>query len=200
MLRHLAAAAALAFVSSSAFAQVIYQPVRSQFDSGYGDRKYYYGGTDPRVHNFARYVVNYGYATNLHRFDGGNSFGQPSPLYGRDVIFTDAIPFEDASRFGFTPADAQNEANANAPLYFRKRDLINSALVMPDGSRVVPANGPLFVAPAVAPMYGSPSTQPMSSMMNPAKRGQIIIIPKKYLDQPLKNFEKPQPQKVASAN
>src|SRR4051812_10615916 len=101
-------------ISSAAFGQIIYLPVQSQFRTGTGDATYYYGGTDARVHAMARYgCAPYGYANNLHRFDGGNSFGQPSPMYDRTQVFTDCVGLQDASRFGYTAADAENEARAN---------------------------------------------------------------------------------------
>src|SRR6476620_4735606 len=121
MLRNVAVALCSLVLSSSAFAQIMYEPIKSQYSVGSGDATYYYGGTDPRVHQWANTpsLTGYGYtdrcpfrgyATNLHRFDGGNSFGQPSPLYDRTPVFTDCIPFQDASRFGYTAADAHNEA------------------------------------------------------------------------------------------
>jgi len=180
--------ALLGLISSPALAQVMYLPVRSQFSAG-GEQHYFYGGNDPRVHAMARYNCRpYGYATNLHRFDGGNSFGQTSPLYDRTPVFTDCIPFQDASRFGYTAADAHNEAYANAARYFRKADQLAAAIVTPDGSLVVP---PAPVTPIYSRTMIAPSTMP--------KRGQVIIIPKRLLDRPVKDFEA-LPKKVASAS
>jgi hypothetical protein len=177
-------------ISSAAFGQVLYLPVQSQFRTGRGDATYYYGGTDARVHAAARYTCQpYGYSNNLHRFDGGNSFGQPSPLYDRTQVFTDCIPFQDAAHFGYTAADAENEARANAATYFRKADLLAGAIPMLDGSLVVPPTPtPVYVAPVN--VHGA-STVPA--------HGQIIIIPKRLLDRPLKEFTAPTPGKVASA-
>ncbi len=193
MLRHVAVALGL-LVSSSAFAQVIYLPVQSQYHTPSGET-YYYGGADLRVHAMARHhgCPSYGYANNLHRFDGGNSFGQPSPMYNRDAVYSDCAAFgQDVSRLGYSAIDAQNEANANAARYFRKADLLNNAIVLPDGSRIVPPTPPMFV-----PMQSNyVATSPM--LMNPARRGQVIIIPKKLLNRPLKEFTEPKPpQKVA---
>ena len=194
-MRFIAAALSL-LISTSAFAQVMFLPVQSQFSTGYGDEKYYYGGTDPRVHMIARNngCGTYHYSLNLHRFDGGNSFGQPSPLYDRTAIYTDCAPFgQDVSHQGFSPADAQNEANANAARYYRKSDQLAAAIVLPDGSRLVPPTPVMIV-----PLYGDHSTM-MSSTL-PVRRGQVIIIPKRMLDRPLKDFTNPPvPQKVASA-
>jgi hypothetical protein len=200
MLRSVAVAFCSLVVCSSAFAPVMYEPIKSQHTAGDGS-VYYYGGTDPRVHQLANYgnCPRYTYSLNLHHFDGGNWFGQPSPMYDRTPIYTDCAPYQNVAHFGYTPADAENEARANAPRYFTKAAILTMAQPQVDGSWVVPASaaGAYLVPVSPAPYRGT--TLP-STMVSPAKRGQIIIIPKKYLDQPLKNFEKPQPQKVATAN
>ena len=188
MIRRVAAFAFVLLVSTSAFGQIMYEPVRYQY--GTENNRYLYGGSNPAIHA-AAHAYGYcrvTYGMNLHRFDGGNSFGQPSSLYHRERVFSDCTGTWDASWFGYNAADARNDAYANSPTYFRKADLINNAIVMPDGSRVVPNVRPeVYVAPAyVAPR---PSVG----------RGQIIIIPKNLLDRPLKDFE-PQNKKVASAN
>src|SRR5438552_803212 len=133
MMRSLAFVVCSVVLSSSAFAQIFYQPVRYQFDTGRGDEKYLYGGTNPMVHAVARHCASYGYATNLHRFDGGNSFGQPSPMYDRTAIYSDCAGTQNAAYFGFNEADARNEAYANAARYFRKADLMASAVPAGDG-------------------------------------------------------------------
>jgi hypothetical protein len=174
--------------ASYASAQVIYLPVQYQFSTGTGDDHYLYGGLDARVHAIANRGQSYGYATNLHRFDGGNSFGQPSPLYDRTKIYTDCIPYQDASRFGWNEADVRNEAYSHAARYFRKADLLAAAIIQPDGTRVVP---PAPVMTLITPARYSAATMPA--------HGAIIIIPKKMLDRPLKEFTSPPAAKVASA-
>src|SRR4051794_19130433 len=104
MIRSLAVLLCSVVLSSSAFAQVMYQPVQYQFDTGHGDGKYLYGGTNPLVHSIARRCVPYGYATNLHRFDGGNSFGQPAPFYDRTAVYSDCTGIQNAAWFGFNEA------------------------------------------------------------------------------------------------
>jgi hypothetical protein len=208
MLRSVAVALCSIVISSSAFAQVFYEPVKSQYDSGSGDAKYYYGGTNPLVHQWATTpaLSGYGYsdrcpfrgyATNLHRFDGGNSFGQPSPLYDRDAVYTDCIGYQDASRFGYTPADAHNEAYANTPRYFRKADILSAAQLLPDGTWSVPASASGYYLLRVNPPPYRPTTSPAVTM--PAQRGQILIIPKRLLDRPVKDFVEKKPLKTASA-
>lgn len=200
MLRSVAVALCSLVVSSSAFAQILYQPIQSQYTASDGS-VYYYGGTDPRVHQLVNYggCPRYSYSLNLHRFDGGNSFGQPSPLYDRTPIYTDCVPYRDASRFGYTAADAENEARANAPRYFTKAAILTMAQPLADGSWVVPASagGVYLVPPTPAPYRGT--TLPSTMMMPAAKRGQIIIIPKNFLDRPLKDFVEKKALKVASA-
>ena len=202
MLRCVAVALCLVmFCSSAALAQIIYEPVRYQYETPRGER-YYYGGVDGRVHAIAGYGAQCGfhvYATNLHNFDGGNSFGQPSPMYHRPQVFTDCIPLRDASRFGWSPADARNEAYANAPTYFRKADLLATAIPTGEGAYVVPANAPnVYVAPGVTrdAYRHHPATRTTTS---PATRpGQVIIIPKRLLDKKVKDVDQ-KPLKVAAA-
>jgi hypothetical protein len=208
MLRSVAVALCSVVICSSAFAQVFYEPVKSQYDAGNGDAKYYYGGNNPGVHQWATTpaLSGYGYtdrcpfrgyATNLHRFDGGNSFGQPSPLYDRTPVYSDCIGYQDASHFGYTSADAHNEAYANAPRYFRKADILSAAQLLPDGTWSVPANasGYQILRVSPPPMYRA-TTAPVTV---PSSRGQILIIPKRLLDRPVKDFVDGKPLKVAAA-
>jgi hypothetical protein len=202
MLRCVAVALALFVLSTSAMAQVMYEPIRYQYETPRGE-KYYYGGVDPRVHAVAsNYYYSgcgfHGYATNLHRFDGGNSFGQPSPYYDRTPIYTDCIPYQNASWFGYTQADARNEAYANSPTYFRKADLLASAVPTATGGWVVPANAPNYVPVVHVDANRYPTTM-MRSTTSPARPGQVIIIPKRLMDKKIKDIEGEKPQKVASA-
>jgi len=193
MLRSLVALSLFALLTSSATAQVIYEPVRYQHDTGRSGQRYFYGGSDPRVHAVAQRELTcrvYGVG-NLHQFDGGNSFGQPSPMTDQQAVFTDCAPYQEASWFGYTAADARNQAYANAPTYFRKGDLLDQAIRTLDGQVIVPASAPASLtrprgtSPAPMPHYGLP------------QRGQIII-PKRLLDRPVKELDR-KPLKVASA-
>ena len=148
---------------SSAFAQVMYQPVQYQFATGTGDQHYFYGGNDPRMHAVVQ--LGHGYANNMHNFDGGNSFGQPSPQSdssdSHSQVFTDAIPYQNAARFGYTEADAHNEAYGNAARYFRKSDELAASVIQPDGSRTVP---PTPVMITLTPLHpGSVAAHPVRS-------------------------------------
>ena len=203
MLRCLAIALCLTLLASPALAQIMYEPVRYQYQTPSG-QTYYYGGVDGRVHAAAGYLTGdgvcrgYSYGANLHNFDGGNTFNQPSPMYHREPVFTDCVPFRDARRFGYTAADARNEAYANTPTYFRKADLLASAIPTAEGGWVVPASAPnVYVAPRVLHRgNGYPATR---TTTNPASRpGQVIIIPKRLLDKKVKDLDQ-KPLKVASA-
>src|SRR5436305_12788983 len=146
-----------ALCAGSCFAQVFYAPVRYQYDGPNGE-KFCYGGSDPRVLYYGNSgcpLYHYG-GINFHRFDGGNSFNQPSPLYERERVYSDCVRGLDASYFGYTCAAARNDAYANAPAYFRKADLINGAIREPDGSLTVPATGPVY-NPILVFNYAAPT-------------------------------------------
>jgi hypothetical protein len=176
--------------SSPASAQIIYTPVQYQYFSG--GRPYYYGGTDPGVHqDVARLslVPNYG-RTNGYAFQSGDIDRHREVSTERARVYTDALPGEDARQFGFTPNDAANEALANSPCYFRKADVIRYARVQPDGSWVVPAN--------TVPARGSIEIRgvgvvPRTPVYTEPK--PILIIPKRLLDKKLW----PDPQMRADA-
>jgi|SRR6185437_6705081 len=171
-----------------AFAQIIYQPVQYQFSTGCGDQHYFYGGTNPRVHAAAHQLLRTYYPNNLHNFDGGNSFDQTSVLSYRAPVFSDDLPYQNVARFGYTEADARNEAYGNAARYFRKSDELAAAIPTADGALIVPPT-PVCIVPTAAARAST--TQPT--------HGQIIIIPKRLMDQPLKNFTDPPAAKVAAA-
>jgi hypothetical protein len=126
----LAALCAVVVVSSTARAQIIYEPTQYQY--GPEGQRYYYGGSDPLVHYFARMPVDgcerwgrvHGWA-----FASGNVETHREVATERTRVFTDSYPFKytDASLFGLTPDDARNEAYCNAPRYYTKRDLLASA-------------------------------------------------------------------------
>ena len=174
MFRHVLApalaAVALSAIASSASAQVIYEPVRYQYGHG---MKYYYGGTNASMHAYADEVLcRNGYPsshsprhTGLH-----DTLGQ---IGEQRYVYTDCLPRRNAAVYGYTAVDAYNEANANVPLYFRKRDLLNAATVAEDGTLVVSA-------------YAKPVAEGAKRDMRVARPGEpkpraILILPKKGL-------------------
>ncbi len=156
----------LTAVSTSATAQIFYQPVQYQFGE---QTKFYYGGRDGRLFEFARRAAR-GDTNRL-----GLTSDEPERVY------SDRLGFQNARYFGYTASDASNEAHANAPTYFRKRDLLNAAIPTSDGTWIVPA-----MAQPVCIDQNPPTTQPVVQMSRPAPvliipRGQLIPVPKSNL-------------------
>jgi hypothetical protein len=139
MLRPIAAVVVLfAGTSSLVNAQTIYAPVQYQY--GQGAHRYYYGGSDPAVFEMAERqrcldeMSDYRYGT-----DGYNAAYVHYRLVGRlERVYSDCVPYMNARVYGYRQVDAANDAYANVPTYFRKVDLLRAAVVLPDGSRVVP--------------------------------------------------------------
>ena len=166
----LAAVVLSAVVSSSASAQVIYEPVRYQ----YGDAlKYYYGGNNGAMHAYADQVLcrngypssMYGNYTSLY-----NTLGQ---IGEKKLVLTDCMPLRNAAVFGFDANDARNEAYANVPRYFRKGDLLNAAVTAADCTLVVSAQ-------AMPRAEGGMRDMRSASPVEPKPRA-ILILPKKGL-------------------
>ncbi len=105
----------------SARGQTIYEPVRYQFGQA---RPYYYGGTDPAVHQRA----------SMPRF-----YTARAAALNRPRIYSDSFPANDAWVYGLRIDDAMNEAYANVPRYFVKGDLLKSGWTRHDGVIHVPA-------------------------------------------------------------
>ncbi|HWE97791.1 MAG TPA: hypothetical protein VG269_27800 [Tepidisphaeraceae bacterium] len=165
-------AAALA-ASSVASAAVVFEPVQYQYRTvqtlhNPTPQYYYYGGSDPRVHEYvAKYYdcVQIGPNTPSHNFIGRVAL--------TPIVYSDCAPYMNLSTYGYTATDAQNEANAGVPRYFRKRDLLNARVVLPDGSAVVPAQAePIYIPEPRAAATTRPAATP------------ILIIPKGMLKKP----------------
>jgi hypothetical protein len=132
---------ALFALVSSASAQILYQPVQYQYESS--GTYYYYGGSNPAVHQVARELYDPGTGwgrVNGYVFASGdiNTFRAETKEPTR--VYSDATRTLNAGLLGMTPDDARDEAYANAARYFAKRDLVNLAVPMEDGSYVVPAH------------------------------------------------------------
>ena len=131
-------AVVLSFVSNS-FAQIIYEPVRYQ----YGDQnKFYYGGSDPGIIRYGMGIRDAaGRYGRVHGYDfvSGNIDTHREVSGEPEYVYSDCLGYQNARVYGFTATDARNEAYANLPTYFTKRDLMNAAI--PTGSGwVVPAH------------------------------------------------------------
>ena len=171
MLRPFAATFAVLFVSSASLvnAQTIYEPVRYQY--GEGNHRYYYGGSDPAIFDLAERqrcldeMTDYRYGTDRY-----NAAYMHYRLIGRlDRVYSDCAPYVNARIYGYLPVDARNDAYANVPTYFRKADLMRAAVLLPDGTNVVPAQA----QPVSEERYEARAvTQPV------ARPKAIIIIPR----------------------
>ena len=175
MFRPLAAAfvalAGLSLSSPSASAQTIYAPVQYQ----YGDQhnRYYYGGSDPGVFDLAERqrcldeLSDYPYTSDRYT----HAYVHRRLITPMERVYSDCVPYGNARVYGYLPVDARNDAYANVPRYFRKADLDRAAVVMPDGTRVVPAQARPVVDPDAAAARAA-ATRPA------IKPRAIIIIPK----------------------
>jgi hypothetical protein len=159
------------FAPSRASAQVIYEPVRYQ----YGDQlHYYYGGSDPAMHRFA----NWGSAErtwgriNGWEWAAGDIDSHREVSDGPPRVYTDQLPYRNATFFGYTATDARNTAYNNVPRYFRKSDLLRAGIPQADGTLVVPAQAVPVPAVVITPRATRPATSPQP----------ILIIPKKALE------------------
>jgi hypothetical protein len=127
-------------VTSSASAQIIYEPVQYQYSAG--GQHYYYGGSNPDMHRWAHTPVGgagrWGRTNGLAFVSGDIDRNRAVRDENTVRAFTDAMPYINAHVYGFTATDARNEAYFNVPMYFRKADLLNAA-VRVDGVHVVPA-------------------------------------------------------------
>jgi len=167
----------VALFASPSLGQIIYEPVTFQHGS---DVKYFYGGSDSRTHRYAAHEIDQRSYYSYGAFSGSDRSRARDMFNHCDFVFSDQIPLKELSRNGYNENDARNEANANAPLYFRKHELLRAAERQYDGSLSVPANvkvvGRLYVRDAVNGATTGPATT----------RGAVIIIPKKLLEKPAK--------------
>lgn len=169
MSRVLACALLCVFVSSAS-AQIFYEPVEYQYDAG--GTPYYYGGSNPTVHQYARLPYN---AAGTWGRVNGFAFASGDMRVHREVsnepvrVFTDATGLVNAHLLGYTIDDARNDAYANASRYFVKRD-VPAMAHRQDGHWVVPASAtPIRVYKS----NGMEVTPPPSTMPKP-----LLIIPR----------------------
>lgn len=163
------ASVALLVLASAASAQVIYEPVKYEYSLGDGE-VLYYGGTDSRVVERARRMYKLYNQPRSYDSNGRERATIRKGLTGQaPVVYSDIAPYMNVSLYGFSAADARNEAYANVPTYFRKGDLLDAAVEAEDGTLVVPA-------------HAKPVSEPV--MRKSERRSQrvrpraIIIIPK----------------------
>ena len=184
-----------AFVSSVS-AQIIYEPVRYQYESN--GTLYYYGGSDPMVHQVAHELSSPGGSfgrANGWVFFGGDTRSHREEAYEPTRVYSDATRTYNAGLLGMTPDDARDEAYANSDRNFVKRDIVVTAVPQSDGSWVVPAH-----TSATVRVYKSDGTLvpqgPAARTVTDPK--PLFIIPKDSLEKPL--HQQQSDKQVASAN
>jgi len=157
----------IALVVESSRAQVIYEPVQYQ----YGDQnKFFYGGTDPQV--FMRAAAQSDAGAQWGRVNGYD-FASGDLWAHREVsdqpmrVYSDALPTQNATLYGFTATDAANVANVAVPRYFRKADVLAAAKQAP-GLLIVPARAEFPHAVKNQVTQSPPTTRPFIILPAPA--------------------------------
>ena len=154
---------ALSAWASSASAQVIYEPVRYQYGPNV-----YYGGVNPAFRNsvypnlppglqsappvagagagLPEANSSYGFGSLSGAYPA-LSTGTPQPTVH---VYSDALPYQDASQYGYTPDDARNEAYANVPrVQYGAGPIVQEQPATP--APEVAAREPERAAPAIDP-------------------------------------------------
>jgi hypothetical protein len=158
------AAVVAGLVSAMAFGQTYYLPQQYQYGT---ENSFYYAGSNPAV-----FAAEAGLASlpNRERF----------AAYRGTRIYSDAIPTLNAAVYGFTTADVANASNRQQPTYFSMRQLREAAVVMQDGTRVVPATagaGGSGVVAAYVPAVRQGAVV-VTQKGDPTKPGYIMVIMK----------------------
>ena len=162
--------------SVSTHAQILYEPVQYQFGSG--AERFYYGGRNARLLEFAsRYVAH----------ESDNSSARSLKFHSSPMIFSDRFGYREVSHWTssgkseVTISDVRNEAYNNLPRYFSKRDLLAAAVPAEDGSYIIPAQLPVHSQIDIRVIRKF--TQPASEAITP--KGTILVIPKRLLEKKL---------------
>jgi len=149
----------------SSHAQIIYEPIQYQ----YGDQnQFYYGGMDPRV--FQRAGAPSDPGSDWGRANG-NDFASGDVWEHREVtgqparVYSDALPTQNGTLYGFTATDAANVANASMPRYFKKADVI-AAAAKTSGLLIVPAQA-IFPPAPIPRVRPEPTTRPLAILPVP---------------------------------
>ena len=181
-------------------AQVIYEPVRYQFQTPRGE-KYYYGGVDPRVHMVAGSELCRGFMATRRTCTtstaGTRSTSRRRCTTARRSSPT-ASPFRDASYFGYTPADvAQRGVRELADVFpqgrpARERDSDRDRRLGRPGERADATSS------RTRHHHSYPAIR-TTTLAGRRRPGQVIIIPKRLMDKKVKDVGGEKPLKVASA-
>ena len=151
---------------------------------------YYYGGSDPRIQACASEPITPGQTwgrINGYAFASGGISTSRAVENEPIRVFNDFFGCFNAHFWGFTPADAMNDAYASVPRYFVKRDLLNAAVPSVGGGWTVPAQAqPIRIYKS----NGTRISDRPASMPRP-----LMIIPKDALEK-----AKPSDRQLVRAN
>ena len=180
--------------ASPASAQIIYEPVQSEYRTEHG--KYYYGGSNPQAHDWAYHRIE-GLRGHTGVHEGRYGYGYiHRKLIGRppEYVVSDHAPYLNAAVYGLSSTDARHEAYGNSAGYFRMSDVLKEAVPAADGKGVVvpphAGTGRIDIRPYRRMMGPTtrPATQPAAeeqaaapAAKTPAEPKPILIIPKDQL-------------------
>jgi hypothetical protein len=177
----LAFACAALLVASNSFAQTIYEPLQYQFGR---ENKYFYGGTDPRVHDLANRLCSPG---RTYARVQGYRWVTKTRVVEREQprIYSDLFPRENAWFYDYSADDAVNDLRAQQPRYYRKGDLTIDAKTLDDGTLVVPAIPRPVERPRVITNPARPGEIIIKPSAQPSKQPMIFRFPKELLQKRL---------------
>ena len=180
----------------TASAQVIYEPVQSEYRTPHG--KYHYGGSDPQAHEWAwRRLECLRGSAGVHEGRYGYGYIHPK-LIGSppEYVVSDCAPYLNATVYGMTANDARQEAYGTSAGYYKKSEILKEAVPAADGKgMVVPAHagqsrieirpyrrmmGPT-TRPATQPAERDEQATAAPAEKAPAEPKPILIIPKDQL-------------------
>jgi hypothetical protein len=160
------------FLATSAFAQTIYAPVQTQFDG------YYAPFDTAAIRRAARHPEGLG--ATWGRRDGFAFVGPHRVVHQRKPrVFLPGHCGIEVGHLGYTPNDVHNAAMAQVPTYFRKADLLASAVEV-DGHREVPAHAPMRTGTVVVPRGGVFIRPVKAKSVRP-----VFVFPKQLLNRQL---------------
>jgi hypothetical protein len=195
MIRPIFATAIVCLVPAFASAAIVFEPVQYQYRDPVHNNTpaFYYGGSNPAA--FMAGVVRQQRMMigNIPVHDEGfrhvwfgpltDNLITHGPWSSVPATYTDVLPpGMNGYLLGLMPDDVRNEAYDNVPRYFRKRDLMGSAVMVAPHVAVIPAQAPLPGTLEMMPAHGWPTTQPSTQSTQPHP---VIIIPKGLLDRKL---------------
>ena len=161
MFRCSIAAVLLLVCCAVANSQIIYEPLQYQYP---GDPSYYYGGDDPSVFEHAERMQCLCRHRSHDRDAVFHDCGKRLP-----IVYSDCLPYVNAAIYGYTANDARNDASRSVPRYFRKSELLAAAIVLRDGSVIVPAQARPIATIQIKP-YRRPTAEPKPIIIIPRPR------------------------------